>query len=429
MSVMRKTWRYINEGNAHIVIGINEENEDSSYVLRLIKDDKNVQLNNIRKSADFVNSIMMPLLSNTNYTHSEILEIPAHELLELTRDLTKFRPKERLVKSKISCYAMKTRNLTVLKPKVANYCVEIKPKEGFLAYVFKKYSKCYYCLKQYLKLHEQQISDISKYCPLDLFSGDRNRMKTALFHLSENPQNNFKLFENGQIIFNEKNKDQLTKAIRSMHIFRSNDVFFDFIVETLLSVGSKQISHTKTATVIKKPSNCDDTTNLNKDTVLYKILQTQKLSDELKDIPIATINQSINLDSTDYVSLIMNQLDSERNLYTNTEREKFLKNLDAVHLALISAIAKDCSIMITFTNQYDFDNDDLESVEVDEHRVAFRLSVTDLEPKLPKTLAKRKETERKLIELYEKHLSWKKDCVSINKEVDLDLRFMSTASL
>lgn len=214
-----------------------------------------------------------------------------------------------------------------------------------------------------------------------------------------------------------------------MHIFRSNDVFFDFIVETLLSVGSKQISHTKTATVIKKPSNCDDNTNLNKETVLYKILQTQKLSDELKDIPIATINQSINLDSTDYVSSIMNQLDSERNLYTNIEREKFLKNLDAVHLALISAIAKDCSIMITFTNQFDFDNDDLESVEVDEHRVAFRLSVTDLEPKLPKTLVKRKETERKLIELYEKHLSWKKDSVSINKEVDLDLRFMSTASL
>ncbi|XP_073957201.1 uncharacterized protein isoform X2 [Choristoneura fumiferana] len=101
--------------------------------------------------------------------------------------------------------------------------------------------------------------------------------------------------------------------------------------------------------------------------------------------------KSVQLNNIHYVSSILEQVDSETNLYIDTDREKFIEKTDAVHLALISAIAKDCSIMITFTNQFDNDNEDLEYIKVDKHKVAFRLSVTDLEPKLPKTLPKEKK--------------------------------------
>ena len=51
---------------------------------------------------------------------------------------------------------------------------------------------CTRCLKQEAKLQEGDIDCISKYCPLDLFSGDLGRMKRALFDLYESPHNRFK---------------------------------------------------------------------------------------------------------------------------------------------------------------------------------------------------------------------------------------------
>ncbi len=62
---------------------------------------------------------------------------------------------------------------------------------------------CHRCLKQYAKVFRGEIDNISAYCPLDLFSGDKARMKRALFHLYENPNNRFKLFRDGRIIYTE----------------------------------------------------------------------------------------------------------------------------------------------------------------------------------------------------------------------------------
>ena len=43
----------------------------------------------------------------------------------------------------------------------------------------------------------------SNYCPLDLFSGDEQRMKIAISNLINNPQNNFKLFKNGSCCYDQ----------------------------------------------------------------------------------------------------------------------------------------------------------------------------------------------------------------------------------
>ncbi|XP_045123323.1 inositol-pentakisphosphate 2-kinase-like isoform X2 [Portunus trituberculatus] len=80
---------------------------------------------------------------------------------------------------------------------VRNVCVEIKPKQGFLDCSTPGMPLCRYCVKQFLKAGKESGSR-SGYCPLDLFSGNMDRMRKAVDNLILAPQNNFKVFVDGQ---------------------------------------------------------------------------------------------------------------------------------------------------------------------------------------------------------------------------------------
>ena len=82
------------------------------------------------------------------------------------------------------------------------YSVEIKPKQGWHSLKATcSVDLCHRCLKQHAKLYQGNIDSISAYCPLDLFSGDKQRMKRAIFDLCENPCNRFKLFKDGDLVY------------------------------------------------------------------------------------------------------------------------------------------------------------------------------------------------------------------------------------
>lgn len=53
-----------------------------------------------------------------------------------------------------------------------------------------------------------RIGNLSRYCPLDLFSGCLSRQREALFNLLETPQNNLRIFQNQQLVFGDDQKDQ-----------------------------------------------------------------------------------------------------------------------------------------------------------------------------------------------------------------------------
>ncbi|KAI3649556.1 hypothetical protein MP228_005188 [Amoeboaphelidium protococcarum] len=76
--------------------------------------------------------------------------------------------------------------------------VEIKPKWAYKD--TEDFGHCRYCRQQCLKLSTGQISEVSSYCPLNLFSRDTNRVCGALQSLFNNPQNNLKVFVNGECI-------------------------------------------------------------------------------------------------------------------------------------------------------------------------------------------------------------------------------------
>ncbi|XP_057319303.1 inositol-pentakisphosphate 2-kinase [Microplitis mediator] len=83
------------------------------------------------------------------------------------------------------------------------FCVEIKPKQGFVPEADRHVQRCPYCVNQFYKLAKKTISRRSGYCPCDLFSGDTSRVKRAIDALVETPQNNFIVFKNGQRVWAE----------------------------------------------------------------------------------------------------------------------------------------------------------------------------------------------------------------------------------
>ncbi|KOC62870.1 Inositol-pentakisphosphate 2-kinase, partial [Habropoda laboriosa] len=118
-------------------------------------------------------------------------------------------------------YATKFPDYTFLRTKYDStlfrsndtYCVEIKPKQGYLRDIDWKFQKCPYCLTQYYKLKKKIITSRSTYCPFDLFSGVEERMKSALKGLLKSPQNNLKIFKNGIVVYDQESLPNGLKCV------------------------------------------------------------------------------------------------------------------------------------------------------------------------------------------------------------------------
>lgn len=91
--------------------------------------------------------------------------------------------------------------MTSLGPNVAApvFSVELKPKWGMLsqsnmAHAVKQ-KICRYCMHQQLKKKQ------GKYCPMDLYSQDAQRVWFGLEQLTDHPHNNMRLFVNGKLVW------------------------------------------------------------------------------------------------------------------------------------------------------------------------------------------------------------------------------------
>lgn len=412
MKLLGNYWKYINEGNAHIVVQL----LDTNYVLRLIKEDERTDPKSVYDHVNFVNLIMIPLLGNKFYGKEEAIEMSQYDLELLSKMLLPYRPQNRIFKSVLSQIAIKATNLSIVSSQCdTNYCIEIKPKEGFMSSSLRKYSTCYYCLKQHLKLQTGTIRQTSNYCPLDLFSGERERMKLSLLNMINNAQNNFKIFKNGLLKYDEKcEQSDFEYILKDMDYFSDLNQFLNFIIDILLSDINEpyiQLQKTKNICMNDKPSQCYESNNLKNNSFLYKLLQLQKMSDSY----LFNVENERN-EHSNYVSKLIEQLETlGLDLTRENDRETFLKTTNPIHLALISAVAKDCSIMISFSTNF---VENYPYVDTGDSKIFYKLAVTDLEPKSPNTLYKRRDTEKKMIEIYEKYkesLEKEQQCKYINR--------------
>ncbi|XP_043800806.1 inositol-pentakisphosphate 2-kinase isoform X3 [Apis laboriosa] len=203
---------YRGEGNANIVVALPQEHK----VIRFRKSvPDNVSPDDGKQRAEreveFVRFVASCFLGP--YTQiPEILRYDAKDITKLSEAIRPLRSDKRCNKEIMETYATKFPDYTFLRTKFdtnlfqtnETFCVEIKPKQGYLQDVDQKFQKCPYCLTQYYKLKKKMITCRSTYCPFDLFSGVETRMKSALKGLLKSPQNNLKIFKNGILVYDQE---------------------------------------------------------------------------------------------------------------------------------------------------------------------------------------------------------------------------------
>ena len=224
---------YRGEGNSSIVVALKNE----AKVIRLLKKDGKIMKSSLdhhvtqhpMRSIKFIHHIMRPLADPFLSGTPELVHLKSDFINKLSKRVEANRPAHRLDKTLHldDQYALVMSDLCSIPVKLTRQLssddlsgptisIEIKPKQGFLPihrtcmksptnkYITNKLrSSCQYGLTQYLKLSRARISELSNYCPINLFSGCPIRMKSALEGLLRNPQNNLRIFKDLTLAYDE----------------------------------------------------------------------------------------------------------------------------------------------------------------------------------------------------------------------------------
>ncbi|WOL06112.1 inositol-pentakisphosphate 2-kinase IPK1 isoform X3 [Canna indica] len=286
----------------------------------------------------FVQHVMSNLLNSKHIDGGILVPVSVEFLEAVERNITGQRPSWRVNASKIDTLcesALLISDHSIINgapsaPK-CNFCfaVEIKPKCGFLpsseyiaeANTIKKHVTRFK-MHQFLKHHQGEISEISGYDPLDLFSGSKDRILQAITALYASPHNNFRIFMNGSLIFGAlggsldntaAHSHKAEAAIAASGIQLAS--FLELVAEVIFRSG-----------------------------ILGKLLEAQKL--DALDIEGA-IHLYYNIISQPCV-VCKNLSDTELRRYADLHSLPLEKSLKIVREYLIAATAKDCSLMISF---------------------------------------------------------------------------------
>ncbi|KAG5390620.1 hypothetical protein IGI04_032161 [Brassica rapa subsp. trilocularis] len=293
----------------------------------------------------FVKHVMRPLLGHKHVNPGMRLLV-AKEFLESVENIvTSQRPSWRADAASVDTH----RNSVLLMDDLTLFAhgrvedkpclsVEIKPKCGFLPSssfiaeenVIKK-SITRFEMHQVLKLHDNEISEISEYDPLDLFSGSKDRIHKAIRALYATPQNNFRVFLNGSLVFGglgggtckttskvEQDFEHLLKdIIKTKDGSRANH-FIELVAETVYTSG-----------------------------VLDHLLDVQKLDKYNIEGAVHVYYDLINQPCRVCKELEKSKT-SSASQFSSMHSIPMAEKVNVLKEFLISATAKDCSVMISF---------------------------------------------------------------------------------
>ncbi|KAG7649975.1 Inositol-pentakisphosphate 2-kinase, partial [Arabidopsis thaliana x Arabidopsis arenosa] len=358
----------------------------------------------------FVKHVMKPLLGHKYVTPGICLPVEKEFLESVKKIVTSQRHSWRANTLSVDTnrsFALLMDDLTIFshgqvedhKPCLT---VEIKPKCGFLSSssfiaeenVIKK-SISRFEMYQVLKLRENQISQISEYDPLDLFSGSKDRIHKAIKALYSTPQNSLQVFLNGSLVFGGfrggicKTTSKLELAFEHTlnDFFKTEDdsglranAFIELVAETVYASGA-----------------------------LDQLLEVQKLDKyniegaihayyDLVDQPCKACQE---LES----SKLSNQFGSMHSL-PQDEKVNILKDF------LISSTAIDCSVMISFrpietglSRPSSHGNIQLESTK---QEFEYKIHFIDLDMRPLKRMEAYHESDKKITKTYQEMLKKKK---------------------
>ncbi|BET02494.1 Inositol-pentakisphosphate 2-kinase [Nesidiocoris tenuis] len=429
LSLKDFAWRYRGEGNANLVLSLPYE----KLILRMQKCDYGAILDpgtvqewevKLKKSVAFYRKIMVPLLGTEFILPPDLARISDDEISDIDRTLVKVRPSFRLAKGLRLGLVTVQPDYTLLPPRKSyknhraygasqneqrsepsTFCVEIKPKQGWVPLKDRQHPKCTFCLKQYLKILKKRTNCHSRYCPLDLFSGDRSRMHRALEGLIETPQNNLKIFHNGDLLFGEGVDTELSDVF---------DLFFDNRDCSKVKSNIEKWCHLMLDALTKEfnggnvssPSDFfeeisdimhdddDGRTDSNFDaTHLQQLIENSEKPCDWSSVPLpkTSILQRVlavqKLQKSDFQSVynLYKKQSELRENYSYVD-ELFSSNkstLDDVQRYLLSATAKDCSIFIALQKTENGANEKSPYFLKDDDGVTYRLNIgiSDIDPK------------------------------------------------
>ncbi|KAK9947042.1 hypothetical protein M0R45_012479 [Rubus argutus] len=346
----------------------------------------------------FVKHVMLPLLGS-EYVDSGMRVPASREFLEsVEKNVNCQRPASRVDAAKVDTQCdyvllMSDHSLFPCGTQEGETCisVEIKPKCGFLPSskfidegnaIKRRITR--FRMHQALKLHDGEVSEYSEYDPLDLFSGSKDRIHKAIKDLFATPQNNFRVFLNGSLIFGG-----LGGGAKSTNLVIGGE--FETALKGVIQGGDGL----RTVNFLQLVAE-----TVHRSGVMDQLLEIQKL-DNL-DIDGA-IHAYYDIISEPCMVCSEMGKDKASNRYSSLHSLSLDESLKIVKDFLIAATAKDCSLMISFRPRKDgstgspYKNVYLESTnQFFDYKVYF----IDLDLKSLKKMEEYYELDKKIVSCY-----------------------------
>ena len=229
-------------------------------------------------------------------------------------------------------------------------CVEIKPKYGGITRCDTispinrkiKRSNSRYRLHQYLKLSQGRIAEASSYDPQDLFSGNSERIKSALMSLLTNPQNNFALFINGKRVSLESGLSQAASILFDAKINGSENSSNISLTVSLLLMNILMQEHILLERILRLQMSCR-----------YDIEGVFRLYRRL----LALENNDVG--EMDEGSCATQPDDCQRRALSKLLRLSKPESIAVLRSYCLATTAKDCSMMITVAKNVSVENPNL----------------------------------------------------------------------
>lgn len=148
---------------------------------------------------NFIKNTLSPMFQLDLTKNIKLIEISTRYLDRICSDLPDLNDKLKHLRKFNTIYVFEMPDLAVQKiisssistqKTAAIFTVELKPKQGHTTGLSEFRPYCTNCLLQILKSKSGIFNTMYGYCPLQLFSGDLEKMKSSLSRLVDNPHNN-----------------------------------------------------------------------------------------------------------------------------------------------------------------------------------------------------------------------------------------------
>ncbi|KAI8081494.1 inositol-pentakisphosphate 2-kinase [Halteromyces radiatus] len=349
-------WSYLAEGNAHLILTyVGHDINLKGHVLRLVKNHGKDSYSS-HFTIDFSQHVIGALLGSSYIDAMVTVEVTV-EFMEALYE--KVLP-DRLSNNRLDPICTSPSSGFLLKNWTRSFgphdtwTFEIKPKWGFLPdshlidqkHRYLKKRRCRFCMHQRLRNYQHRTSTTmeKRYCPLDLYSGDPQRMRQALMISLTQPHGYLKLFHNGHLMPHEQWSALLSALFdgmdgddRSTSTSSKRDDWIGKVADLLVNI----LMEDPILAILKERQQTLDTFDIEGIYPLYEKYGQQPTHD------------------IDHWKTIVQQYlkRQQSNSYTeNLDIQDFdddQEEIRRIYEYVLSMILKDCSVMICLTKDYE----------------------------------------------------------------------------